>query len=202
MEPVTILARAVHFAATLSLLGAFVFLAVVAEPVLVRAQLVDAPAFRRTLRRVAWASLVLALLSGTLWLVLEAQSMSGRSLADVFSQDVIGVVLTRTRFGRVFELRLALLLCLAVILALGGRRGGLPLRWAAVLLGGGFAAALAWAGHAAAAQGVEGDVSAASDVLHLVAASAWLGALLPLALVYARAGGDGAWLDIARAATR
>lgn len=206
METVTILARAIHFAATLSLLGVFVFLAVVAEPVLARARLTDATAFRRTLRRVAWASLAVALLSGALWLVAEARSMSGRSLADVFSQDVIGVVLTRTRFGRVFEIRLALLLVLAAILAMGERLDGRPgaalLRWAAVLLGSGFAATLAWAGHAAAAQGVEGDVNAASDVLHLVAASAWLGALLPLALLYARAGSDGSWLDAARAATR
>ncbi|HWG80211.1 MAG TPA: hypothetical protein VN681_10580, partial [Stellaceae bacterium] len=160
MEPVTVVARAVHFAATLSLLGVFVFLAVVAEPVLARARLADQTAFRRSLRRVAWASLVVALLSGALWLVLEARSMSGRSLADVFSQDVIGVVLTRTRFGRVFEIRLALLLLLAAILAIGDRFHGQPvgalLRWGAVLLGGGFAAALAWAGHAAAAQGVEG----------------------------------------------
>ena len=74
MEAATVLARAIHFAATLSLLGIFVFLAVVAEPVLDRARLADATAFRRTLRRVAWASLVVALLSGTLWLVLEARS--------------------------------------------------------------------------------------------------------------------------------
>ena len=206
METVTILARAIHFAATLSLAGVFVFLAVVAEPVLARTQLADATAFRRTLRRVAWASLVVALLSGTLWLVLEARSMSGRSLADVFSQDVIGVVLTRTRFGRVFEIRLALLLLLAAILAIGdrddGRWGAVLLRWGAVLLAGGFAAALAWAGHAAAAQGAEGDINAASDVLHLLAASAWLGALLPLALLYARARADDGWLDTARASTR
>jgi copper resistance protein D len=206
MQTVTVLARAVHFAATLSLLGIFVFLAVVAEPVLARAELADATAFRRTLRHVAWASLAVALMSGALWLVLEARSMSGRSLADVFSQDVIGVVLTRTRFGRVFEVRLALLLGPAAILAVGdrlsGRPGAVVLRWGAVLFGGAFAAALAWAGHAAAAQGAEGDINAASDVLHLVAASAWLGALLPLALLYARASGDAAWLDAARAATR
>jgi putative copper export protein/mono/diheme cytochrome c family protein len=206
MHTMTVLTRTVHFAATLSLAGVFVFLAVVAEPVLARARLADATAFRRTLRRVAWASLAVALLSGTLWLVLEARSMSGRSLADVFSQDVIGVVLTRTRFGGVFEVRLALLLSLAAILATGdrldGRPGGVLLRWGAVFLGGGFAAALAWAGHAAAAQGVEGEVNAASDVLHLVAASAWLGALVPLALLYARACSDGSRLDTARAATR
>ncbi|HKW52520.1 MAG TPA: hypothetical protein VJO12_02430, partial [Stellaceae bacterium] len=170
MQSVTVLARAIHFASTLSLVGVFVFLALVAGPVLARAGLVDAPAFRRTLRRLAWASLAVALLSGVLWLVLEARSMSGRSLADVFWQDVIGVVLTRTRFGRVFEIRLALLLWLAAILALGdrldGRPGAILLRWAAMLVGGAFAAALAWAGHAAAAQGVEGEVNAASDVLH------------------------------------
>ncbi|HET7595010.1 MAG TPA: copper homeostasis membrane protein CopD, partial [Stellaceae bacterium] len=206
MQAVTILARALHFAATLSLLGIFVFLAVVAEPVLARGGLADATAFRRVLRRLAWASLAVALLSGVLWLVLEVRSMSGKSLADVFSQDVIGVVVTRTRFGRVFEVRSVLLLVLAGILAVGhpldGRRGAVLLRWAAVVLGGAVAAALAWAGHAAAAQGVEGEINAASDMLHLLAAGAWLGALVPLALLYARARGDLAWLDVARAATR
>jgi putative copper resistance protein D len=42
---------------------------------------------------------------------------------------------------------------------------------------------LAWSGHAAAGTGFAGTVHLASDILHLVAAAAWLGALLPLAIV-------------------
>jgi len=206
MQAVTMLARAIHFASILSLAGIFVFLAVVAEPALARSAPSDAPAFRRTLRRLAWASLAAALLSGALWLMLEARSMSGRSLADVFSQDVIGVVLTRTRFGRVWELRSALALLLAGLIVagdrLGRRRGAEMLGWATLLLGAAVAAALAWAGHAGATQGGEGEIQVVSDALHLLAAGAWLGALVPLALLFARAIGDWAWLGVAREATR
>jgi putative copper export protein/mono/diheme cytochrome c family protein len=206
MQAVTILARAIHFASILSLTGIFVFLAVVAEPALARSVPADAPEFRRTLRRLAWASLAVALLSGALWLILEARSMSGRSFADVFSQHIIGVVLTRTQFGRVWELRLILVLLLPTLIVagdhLGRRRGADMLGWATLLLGGAVAAALAWAGHAGATQGVDGEIHVVSDALHLLAAGAWLGALVPLALLFARAIGDWAWLGVAREATR
>ncbi|HKW52745.1 MAG TPA: CopD family protein [Stellaceae bacterium] len=51
--------------------------------------------------------------------------------------------------------------------------------------------------------GSAGDVRLASDILHLLAAGAWLGGLLPLALLYAKArdAGDPSWAAIARAAT-
>ena len=206
MQAVIILARAVHFAAILSLTGIFVFLAVVIEPVLARAAPSDAPAFRRTLRRLAWASLAAALLSGALWLVLEARSMSGRPLAEVFSQHIIAVVLTRTRFGQVWEVRLILVLLLPSLLVagdhLGRRRGAAALSWATLLLGAAVAAALAWAGHAGATQGAAGEIHVIADALHLLAAAAWLGALPPLALLYARAKDEREWLDIARDATR
>ena len=44
---------------------------------------------------------------------------------------------------------------------------------------------LAWAGHAAAGSGMEAIVHPAADFRHLVAAAAWVGMLLPLALVLA-----------------
>ena len=206
MQAVTILARAIHFASILSLAGVFVFLAIVAEPALARSAPSDAPAFRGALRQLAWASLAAAVLSGALWLMLEACSMSDRSLADVFSQDVIGVVLTRTRFGRVWELRSALGLVLAALIVvgdrLGRRRGADMLGWATLLLSAAVVVALAWAGHAGATQGGEGKIHVVSDALHLLAAGAWLGALVPLALLFARAIGDWAWLGVARDAAR
>jgi copper resistance protein D len=206
MQVVTILARAVHFASILSLTGIFVFLAVVAEPALARSAPADATRFRYTLRQFAWASLAVALLSGGLWLILEARSMSGRSLAEVFSQDIIGVVLTRTRFGRVWELRLVILLLLSSVIVagdhLGRRRVAATLDWAALMLGAAAVAALAWAGHAGATPGGEGEIHVVADALHLLAASAWLGALVPLALLLGRATGDWAWLGVAREATR
>src|SRR5206468_9920481 len=42
---------------------------------------------------------------------------------------------------------------------------------------------LAWGGHAAATPGGVGVLHVASDFVHLVAAAAWAGALVPLAIV-------------------
>ena len=47
---------------------------------------------------------------------------------------------------------------------------------------------LAFAGHAIGGEGIEGIVHPAADVLHLVAAAAWVGALVPLALLLAMTG--------------
>jgi len=43
---------------------------------------------------------------------------------------------------------------------------------------------LAWSGHAAGSPGAIGDIHLIADVLHLVAAGAWLGGLLPLSLLF------------------
>src|SRR4051795_13262651 len=56
---------------------------------------------------------------------------------------------------------------------------------AACLLAAGLVASLAWAGHAAANadSDAKGLFHLISDVLHLVAAAAWVGALVPFALL-------------------
>jgi putative copper resistance protein D len=71
-------------------------------------------------------------------------------------------------------------------------------------LAAGIAASLAWAGHAAATEGLDGAIHPASDALHLIAAGAWLGALWPLAVLLGRAhlAGDLASAAIANEATR
>jgi putative copper resistance protein D len=62
---------------------------------------------------------------------------------------------------------------------------------------------LAWSGHAAGGLGDEAVVHPAADVLHLIAAAAWVGALLPLIVLLAAASGgaDDASLSMARTAT-
>lgn len=60
---------------------------------------------------------------------------------------------------------------------------------------------LAWAGHAIGAQGSEGIVHPAADVLHLIAAAAWVGTLVPLALLLSMTGEDVDLLPMARTAT-
>jgi putative copper resistance protein D len=71
----------------------------------------------------------------------------------------------------------------------------------AVAMAAGLVGLLAWGGHAAGGAGAEGIVYPAADFLHLTAAAAWVGALLPLALLLGRAGRDASSIAIARDAT-
>ena len=79
------------------------------------------------------------------------------------------------------------------------RRVGLDA--AATIMAAAFAGGLAWAGHAAGGLGSEAIIHPAADVLHLIAAAAWVGALVPLVVLLAATGAQPNALDIARAAT-
>jgi copper resistance protein D len=77
-------------------------------------------------------------------------------------------------------------------------RRGAALIFAAALVG-----ALAFAGHAAAGTGVESFIQQGADVLHLLAAASWVGALVPLAVLLGAAASDRgeSSLAVARTAT-
>ncbi len=193
--------RMIHFAATLSLAGAVIFGAVIAGPIM--RQMEDAgAALRARLMRVVWWSLAAALISDTAWLVLLAAEISERAPGEIFSEGILSTVLLHTTFGHDWLARLVLVALLAA--ALGGisaKHVDLP-RWAiAALLASAFAAALVHSGHAAATAGWLGTFHRAADGLHLIAASAWLGGLLPLALLLAAARREEISLALARDAT-
>jgi len=94
------LARAVHFAACLLLLGVCVFDRFIARGF-------DAP-WRSVARWLIAAALPLALASGVFWFAGVAVEMSGLTLTDAMHGDVLGTVWERTSFGRLWEFRLAL----------------------------------------------------------------------------------------------
>jgi copper resistance protein D len=207
LDDLLISVRAVHFAATISICGVVIFQAFVGEPAFRVA--VNGPMarlVRRRLAHLAWWSLALAVLSSVAWLIVQSAEMSERALTALFSEDVLGTVLFDTDFGRVWLARSALIALLAAALypsyfsdaPLSLWRRGVALTAAAA-----FVAALAFAGHAAASTGIESLVKEASDVLHLLAAASWVGALTPLAMVLGAAGSDprDSSLAIARAAT-
>jgi len=58
---------------------------------------------------------------------------------------------------------------------------GLALGGVAMPLCGAFMASLAWAGHGAANASTAGEIQVVADVVHLVAAGAWIGGLMPFA---------------------
>jgi copper resistance protein D len=197
--------RFLHFAATVSLSGLVMFHAFVGAPALSAGDAELVRSITSRLARLAWGSLMLAVLTGLAGLVVQAASMGERSLTDLWSDNLVTTVLLDTDFGHVWLARLALVVLLAAALhppyfnalAPAWRRG------AALALATAYVAALAFAGHAAAGDGTEGVIHEAADVLHLIAAAAWLGALVPLAIVLGAAKDDGgaSALAVARAAT-
>jgi putative copper resistance protein D len=115
-------------------------------------------------------------------LLAVASRMSG-STVGTLGRDTLLSVVFRTRFGKVWQAEVGLSLLLAAVLPLAlastRRRAcyvGTLLASGALLVG------LASVGHATMDSGVSGVLHLANHALHVMAAAAWLGGLLPLAL--------------------
>lgn len=185
MEPL-VAVRAIHYVATALAAGIVFFEWLVAGPSLPAGQSSQLMIrFRDRMALCLWLSLAVAVISAAAWLLLVAANIVERPLSEVVQDGTAWTVFTETRFGFDWQVRL---LC-AVLLggsALIWQRGysmlsGLPAAiLAAVLVG-----ALAWAGHGGATPGYAGIIHVSADVLHLVAAAAWLGGLAPLILLLA-----------------
>jgi putative copper resistance protein D len=195
-----VVVRAIHFAATAILTGTLIFRAMVAEAASASAR-PAAIAVRTQTLRVAWTSLAISAASGMIWLLLVAVSMSGLSFGESMTSDVLSTVVNETQFGRVSEIRFMLAVVLAGCLAydrfLLARGLGL-----AISLG--LIAALAWTGHAGSTPGEMGILHQTADILHLIAAAAWIGGLVVLALLLSLSRNDrtDAGLSFVRDATQ
>jgi putative copper resistance protein D len=176
-DALLIVIRALHFAATAVTAGALIFRAAVADPAARHAGWTSASR-APSARRVASIGLAIAVTSGVIWVVLLTMRMSGLSLRDALSADGLGTVIGETQFGQASAVRLLCALILAVCLAFD--RMAL-LRWGALVAALGLVAGLAWTGHAGSTPDPLGEVHLAADILHLGAASAWIGGLFLLA---------------------
>jgi putative copper resistance protein D len=190
-----IFVRGVHFAATLAACGTIVFIRLVAEPAKIPA---DFQPLRSRLSVLILLALVLAILSGAVWLVLIAADILGAPLIDVCLHGGAWPVLFETRFGLVWCTRFALALVLVLSL-LRPIPEAFQLATAALLL-----CLPATVGHAGATPGLTGDIHLASDMLHLLTAGAWLGSLpaFVLLLWQAQRNANPAWAAFATRATR
>jgi copper resistance protein D len=195
--------RFLHFAATVSLSGLVIFHVFVGAPALSVGDTAAVRTIAGRLARLAWGSLVLAVLTGVAALMVQAASMGERPLSALWSDDLVATVLLDTDFGHVWLVRLVLAALLAVALhpPFFGAPSPTWRRGVALALAVAYVAALAFAGHAAAGEGTEGVVHEMADVLHLIAAAAWLGALVPLAIVLGAAKDTSSALAVARTAT-
>ena len=162
--------RAVHVAATLSLLGTAGFIAWI----LPAASMVPDP-LRRRLTRLGWISGSIALLAGIAWFMLEAGVIADADTPTALLA-ALPLVAAHTRFGTVLVIRLAVLLT-ATVLARTPRGGPL---YGTLVLSGAALCLQGLIGHAGATAGTMGDGLVLSEALHLLAAGLWLGGLLPL----------------------
>jgi putative copper resistance protein D len=187
--------RAIHFAATAIVAGTLLFRVTVANPVL-QSEGTAAESFRAQTLRVLGLGLAVTFISGTMWLLLQAVSMSGLPSREAISAGVLSTVLNETQFGQAMEIRAGLAIVLAGCLALDRTQ------WIAAAAALGLIASLAWTGHAGSTPGDVGNLHLIADVLHLAAAAVWIGGLASLILLFAAVRQAPAWALRASDATR
>lgn len=199
--PVLAWVKAVHIAASALLAGAFAFDLLVLRRIALHGE--DAALardVRARLRVLALCGMAAAAASWLAWLGLLAISMSGQPASEALTPSVLGTVVAQTTFGRVWCVRAALILVVAVLLLGPARRQRGSPPWIAGGLSLALACSLAWSGHAVGTQPLHVVV----DAVHLLAASVWLGMLPPLWLVIRRAcaRADAPWTSLAAASAR
>lgn len=172
MELAIIATRIVQFAAAVVVFGAPLFLLYgLSGP--------DRAALRWPRPLAMVASLAL-LLSAVAALMAQTAAMVGDPAAAL-DRAMMGSVTFETPFGIAIGVRaLAAALALALCLAL---RPGTVLWLGLTTLGAVAVASFAWSGHGAASEGPGALPHLIADVLHLMAAGVWLGALAALALM-------------------
>jgi putative copper resistance protein D len=198
-----IIMRAIHFASTATVTGTIFFLSFVAAPAL-QSVLADplTAILSKRLRLLLWIALLVSALSGFMWLLLLTARIAGQSVSDVIADGVAWTVLTETRFGNDWVARVGLVFLLAGTLYFQSPKAESSPAWHSWLLpvlAACFIGSLAWSGHAGASPGIKGDTHLASDVFHLVAVAAWIGALPALAMLLSSAlePANDAWTRVA-----
>lgn len=129
-------------------------------------------------RKLLLVATLVALGGALAWVMLETASMSGNPKAAA-DPGALGSFMSETPFGRAALVRIvAAILALALLLS---RRWSSRGAWGLLAgLGSVTVVSLAWTGHGAADEGGWGMAHLAADVLHLLAAAAWVGALFGL----------------------
>ena len=117
-------------------------------------------------------------------LLLMAAAMSDVPVGQV-DGETVRALLNETAIGTAAKVRVAALIAVLPFSFLP--RAKPRVRWAAqAMLGAVALGSLAWTGHGAADEGAGGTVHLSADIVHLLAAGAWIGALAGLLLLIAR----------------
>ena len=152
-------------------------------------------------------SLLLAIGTAVLGLFIKIADATGLPLSESIDLGTIINVLTGTRFGIVWLVRMALFCLLALVMSADFQRrfknNSAGLCVTELLLSATLLTMMAAAGHASAAEGMTLFIQLTTDGLHLLAAGVWLGGLIPLALFFSwvKAAREASTLIIAQEAT-
>lgn len=167
MDAVLIGVRFSHFSAAMLLFGIAAF-----EAGLLPAELRTRLDWWKPLRAALVAVLVV---TAGLWFMLETAGI-GNGWSDALNPQLLAAVATDTAFGEAWMVHLALTALLVPASWLRGDAGRVIFALAvAVVLG-----SLGFVGHATMQDGAEGLVHRLNQVVHLLAAGFWAGALLPV----------------------
>lgn len=123
-----------------------------------------------TRRALVIATVAALLLSGVAFVLLAA-AMTGAGVGSV-DRDLLLMLVRDTTPGTAFLVRSAALLAMLVALLVPQ-----PRLTPVAVLAGVASATLAWNGHGAMQEGVAGRLHLIADIVHLLAAGAWIGAL-------------------------
>jgi copper resistance protein D len=163
------LCRFAHFLATMLVFGMSAYLWAYAPE---RLRVALSPAAHR----VALIASLVALITAIAWLAFESAAMAD-DWSAALDPEAIAAVLTDTAFGQAWSLHLVLAAALVAVVAFS--RAG----WATTsLTSAALLASLGLVGHAAMQTGAEGVLHRANHAVHLVAAGAWIGGLVPFAM--------------------
>ena len=168
--------RLVHFSCAIILFGSALFV-LYSGPTGSRSECVA-----RLLPNIFFACAIGALLSGVAWFLFTVSNMSG-ALAGAFDSDALSSVLWDTGFGRMWAARAVPMLLIVAMVWLRGSSilSDRSIRFLAIL-GAILLASLTGVGHTQIHEGVPAIVHVTADAVHLLAAGAWLGGLLPLGM--------------------
>lgn len=135
--------------------------------------------FLRLSKGFAGAAIVLSIAG----LVVTAKMMSGaESYADI-SPDAFSMILFEMSFGIAWLIRLAALMLFLIFGSTFLAKRSFHQLIAMAFCGATALATLAWGGHGAMNEDVKGLVHLISDIIHLIAAGAWVGALASFVLL-------------------
>jgi len=200
MTEVIIAARFVQFAAVMLLFGTSLLRWYIDDGRDAQHGARTREAFDGWLRKVLLVAAVLTLISALAWLDGVVMTM-GDGWSDALDVEVLTAVLFDTWFGQVWMWRLMLAAALIVTLLVTRKPpGGVLERGAILALSGTLVVSLALTGHTALASGGTRMLHIASQATHLLAGAVWLGGLVPLGYLLAKALTEpqGAWLAMVR----